>query len=1525
MDSPTFEEMARDCGFDPSDFDESYLSDSGMGPSQHDYTYAAEGDSGEYMSEIEHSSPCPPGRTRSINDISTYRQSYPLQRDINVGDCYGNNMTPPDDDTTLGYSDVGHNTRAHATSFQRPQSQWYQPLRNQPRAAPFEFQSRRIQPGSGQGRAFGQTPVAISDQHSTPTMASAQLQSRTGDNPGIRLRPVLDLPDIYRTLFKFGVFNAVQSECFDEVIHHDDNMVISSPTGSGKTVLFELSIIRMLSAAHGRASKCIYVAPTKALCSEKYRDWTTKFQPLGIKCCELTGDTVHFGKSAWGDARDASIIVTTAEKWDSLTRNWSEHGNILSQIQLFLVDEIHILNDSRGSTLEVVISRMKTRGTGVRFMCVSATVPNIQDVANWIGRGPNGGPAIVKEFGEEYRPCKLTRHIYGIPRKQDQNDFQFTRILDYRLYGILQQHSINKPILVFCATRKGVMTTAEQLLKEYEDATEKKKMLPWARPRRIDRAFHDKRLDKLAVCGIGVHHAGMTMDDRRLTEDLYLKGTLRVVTATSTLAVGVNLPAHTVVIKGVKMFQNNLSQEYSDLDIIQMMGRAGRPQFDTEGVAVILCETQLEAKYKALVQGQTNLESCLHKNLSEHINSEIGLGTITSIESAKAWLHNSFLFQRIQRNTRHYAIGKESTQTWQEKIDDMVTGSIKTLQANEMVAKSEGDSESLCSTAYGDIMSKYYVRQNTMSLILKLPPRASIRELLEGICASEEFSDIKIRSGEKQIYGKLRTHDDIRYKPKKIEKASDKIFLNIQAVLGGINLNDPEYKNGDNQPQLECITIFRHVSRIARALVEVAIEQQYGAQVKHGLELLRCLTAKTWEDRPTVLRQIEQIGEKSPVLAQFGISTLTSLRKQDTLRLEQLLNRRPPFGNELLASVKQLPEYFLEVSEVDVATQNGEGPVEVELSIKCGLLHDEGVGAKPKKSRSKGQDWTVVLTVNSDLDFVDFRRIPTRVLKGSKTFSIVAELTKPSQSLTVMISSETIAGIAVSKTYKPNVPHNLYPTMNTRPLTLMERDLEGLEDDPDFWNMSIDDDMDDVVNDAKVPIKDLTMTQDAHANTKIANDKHSTVPKKIPKGNYECNHKCKDKTSCRHSCCHEGVSKPTSKGRTMVTSDEGVASSHASHPKLSGNDSTVHQIRADDVSKVISKAKTKIDQRLQQLDDLHASTNVRGRLQLSNGKRIKIDDGKLDLSRSPTGLNLTNGKRKPAASFDVDFVDIRDVRQPLLPDVAELSDSDELPEPTDLLNSFKKTPAKRQKKTPTETDYSDSGFDSLIRAVDLPNPGNSGSSIPRRESSPGLPARSSPPAVIDLATPPAKKRKHDDYNAQHVPKRSKYDEEASTVSNQWPAMEINKSFSERQTLTSKKPALFLPDSGSEEDAGHLQETLGAYVPPGPKDDEDFVLDESLFDVEPAAVPSSSLAPSVECPPIRTTLQHSPSLIPELHGALRAESFNIQPREASATTSVQRPAQILAEPDDDSFHDDLAEFEDWLYNSGSVVIVDKLDD
>lgn len=127
---------------------------------------------------------------------------------------------------------------------------------------------------------------------------------------------------------------------------------------------------------------------------------------------------------------------------------------------------------------------------------------------------------------------------------------------------------------------------------------------------------------------------------------------------------------------------------------------------DKEGTAIILCESELEQKYKALVNGTTKLESSLHLNLDEHLNSEIGLGTITNVESAKDWLRHSFLWRRLQKNPKHYAIGKEDGQTWQVKVDELVMRSVKKLKETELVEyEPEGDGD-LCSTEYGDIMSK---------------------------------------------------------------------------------------------------------------------------------------------------------------------------------------------------------------------------------------------------------------------------------------------------------------------------------------------------------------------------------------------------------------------------------------------------------------------------------------------------------------------------------------------------------------------------------------------------------------------------------------------------------------------------------------------------------------------------------------------------------------------------------------------------------------------------------------------------
>jgi ATP-dependent DNA helicase HFM1/MER3 len=125
---------------------------------------------------------------------------------------------------------------------------------------------------------------------------------------------------------------------------------------------------------------------------------------------------------------------------------------------------------------------------------------------------------------------------------------------------------------------------------------------------------------------------------------------------------------------------------------------------DRDGIAVIMCESELEQKYKALFQGRTILESSLHINLAEHLNSEIGLGTITDVDTAKNWLRSSFLYQRMQRNPGYYALSLEG-KTVREGVDDLVMQSIAQLEKTNLV-NHDGNNGKLTSTEYGEIMRK---------------------------------------------------------------------------------------------------------------------------------------------------------------------------------------------------------------------------------------------------------------------------------------------------------------------------------------------------------------------------------------------------------------------------------------------------------------------------------------------------------------------------------------------------------------------------------------------------------------------------------------------------------------------------------------------------------------------------------------------------------------------------------------------------------------------------------------------------
>jgi ATP-dependent DNA helicase HFM1/MER3 len=165
-----------------------------------------------------------------------------------------------------------------------------------------------------------------------------------------------------------------------------------------------------------------------------------------------------------------------------------------------------------------------------------------------------------------------------------------------------------------------------------------------------------------------------------------------------------------------------------------MLGRAGRPQFDDSAVAVILTRKERVSHYEKLVAGTEPLESCLHLNLIDHLNAEIGLGTISNLESATKWLAGTFFFVRLHKNPVHYKL-KEGGNRFDEEemLNEICEKDIKLLQEASLVTPYVP----LRSTEFGDAMARYYVKFETMRLFLSLPPRPKLSEIV-----SEPHSNI---------------------------------------------------------------------------------------------------------------------------------------------------------------------------------------------------------------------------------------------------------------------------------------------------------------------------------------------------------------------------------------------------------------------------------------------------------------------------------------------------------------------------------------------------------------------------------------------------------------------------------------------------------------------------------------------------------------------------------------------------------------------------------------------------------------
>ena len=382
-----------------------------------------------------------------------------------------------------------------------------------------------------------------------------------------------------------------QAAAVEAGILEGQNVVASVPTASGKTLIAQLAMLSAIErggsggAASGRA---LYIVPLRALASEKKAEFEA-FEAFGVSVGVSTGNYESDGE--WLAEKD--IIVATSEKVDSLVRNGARW---IDDVDCVVADEVHLIDDSnRGPTLEVTMAKLRQLNPGLQTIALSATVGNADEMAEWLD---------AELVDTTWRPIDLKKGVhFGNALHLDDGT---QRELPVRS-GEKQTAAIVRDTLddggsslVFVNSRRNAEAAARRLADVVEPT-----LSPDAQAELADIAAEIRDVsdtetsDDLADAverGGAFHHAGLAPEHRSLVEDAFRDRLLKVVSATPTLAAGVNTPSRRVIVRDWRRYDGTAGgmQPLDVLEVHQMMGRAGRPGRDPYGEAVLLASSHDE-------------------------------------------------------------------------------------------------------------------------------------------------------------------------------------------------------------------------------------------------------------------------------------------------------------------------------------------------------------------------------------------------------------------------------------------------------------------------------------------------------------------------------------------------------------------------------------------------------------------------------------------------------------------------------------------------------------------------------------------------------------------------------------------------------------------------------------------------------------------------------------------------------------------------------------------------------------------
>lgn len=619
--------------------------------------------------------------------------------------------------------------------------------------------------------------------------------------------------------FQYNKFNQVQSKVFESVWRTNENILLAAPTGSGKTDVALLAIIKMLTEIKSGAEfrKVIYIAPMKALAAEITKKYNKILAEDRFRVVEYTGDT----KREVENVNGADVIICTPEKLDAASRRLSM---AITGIRLVIIDEIHLLGERRGAILESLILRLRaiseSNQTSIRIIGLSATLPNYKDVGQFIRA------AKTFHFDGRYRPVPLTTKIVGFKKRTSQK-----RRNEYLIKVLAELKKKGKQALIFVSSRAKTTQVAKLISDELQNETAYGiySYKPINSTKTIKEADLHKMISQLSVSSgqlntatgshmnangshpsahisnrlqhfisrrIGIHHAGMPRHERSTVELLFLNSHLDFLVCTSTLAWGVNLPAHAVIIFGTSFYDSSLGSfsQLGILDVVQIFGRAGRPQFDTLGLSYLITDSSHTDMYMSRLKETQPIESHLLFHIVDALSSEIYLKNITDLPSALAWLKDTFLYIRMQHNPSAYG----NNQFNNPSLINLIKIAMQRLQASCMLNVMHSNvthtdilnSNIYSSTFYGRIAAIYCTSYLTLHTWLTLLQSSSVIDLL---LACDELTVINIRPDEESDINKiaqqlvLRRILDIEYD----NSLQSKLIILFYALINYIDM--PSY------------------------------------------------------------------------------------------------------------------------------------------------------------------------------------------------------------------------------------------------------------------------------------------------------------------------------------------------------------------------------------------------------------------------------------------------------------------------------------------------------------------------------------------------------------------------------------------------------------------------------------------------------------------------------------------------------------------------------------------------------------